>query len=602
MPAYITQANTGSDTLTASRTITKPGTVSAGDVGVFWLVRWNEAADFPAVTPPAGAVLRGTLATGDAQTLCYILEISSESSFVFSWTGSRWCTVSALFFSGVDPDLDFSTTPFQQTSGSGTAISTLTVNTVNTAALVWHVNTINGGADTHTPPVNFPETWDVTAGSTAYRISPGDGDQSAAGATNSGSVDWIAGLVALAPAATGGGDASVSDTEIGTGNETQSVSASNANSEAASGVEGTPKISVRDSDTSTSLDNQLVTQGTSGSDTTGGSETEALSVQLSDSDTGVGSDNQTISASSSDSDISSSTETESAGQGTMSSEDSSGSETETLVADVLSTDLGAGVESQLIDSTSPEDDTLAGSETYELVAQISDSDLSNVTDSATASVASTTNPASSDTPGISESWHIAKAHAPVPEHSLVMGPATLYIATYGAVEPSNGSVAQVPDSGVWTDLGGLLGGVDLSVDQEWEEIRPRQVGSTVTRRLKRRRLTIKTQLAEATLSNLAYALNDLTGLGSGSGWTSYTPTEQHEGTVLDYMALIVDGWAPGSNAGGQHKRRRLIVRKCLSVDNVQMSYKKDGQTVYTVSWTCHYVDSSTPIFRAIDEA
>jgi hypothetical protein len=215
----------------------------------------------------------------------------------------------------------------------------------------------------------------------------------------------------------------------------------------------------------------------------------------------------------------------------------------------------------------------------------------------------------SDPVGISDSLSLTTIKGPPgpvsagPENSLVLGPATLYIAPYGALEPENGDVADAPDLGVWTDLGGLFGGVELTVDQEWEEIRPKQVGYTVTRRLKRRKLSIKTQLAEPTLANLAFALNDTPSVTAGTGWQSYTPADQHEGTELDYMALNIDGWAPGFNAiTYRHKRRRLIVRKVLSVDNVAFAYKKDGQSVFTVTWSCHYVDGSTPPFRVIDEA
>jgi hypothetical protein len=179
-----------------------------------------------------------------------------------------------------------------------------------------------------------------------------------------------------------------------------------------------------------------------------------------------------------------------------------------------------------------------------------------------------------------------------------MGPGTVWIAPYGAVEPANGSVGVDPDSGVWTDLGGILGGVELSIEQEFIEIELKQLPDRPMKRLKRRRLSIKTQLAETTLANLAYALNDTTAVTG----QVFEPSARSEASVLSYNALIVDGWAPNFKPGGRHKRRRLIIRKCLSVDQVQFAFKKDGQTVYTVTWTCHYVDSVTPPFRVIDEA
>jgi hypothetical protein len=214
MTAYLAQANTGADALVTTRAVSKPGGVNAGDVGVFWLVRWSDAASFPAVTPPAGAVLRGTITNGTEQTLCYVHRVNAETTFTYSWTGGRWSALSALFFSGVDPVLDLSTAPFQSATGSGTSITTLTVTTVDAAALAWNVNSIATSGISHTPPTSFTEVADVSPWASAYRISPGSGSQSAADAANSPTAQWAAGLVALAPAAAGGvsGDAAVSGT------------------------------------------------------------------------------------------------------------------------------------------------------------------------------------------------------------------------------------------------------------------------------------------------------------------------------------------------------------------------------------------------------
>ncbi|MGW0626442.1 hypothetical protein [Streptomyces sp. NPDC002758] len=181
---------------------------------MFWLVRWDSGASFPAVTAPSGAVLRGTIATGTVQTLCYLLRVSAESSFAYSWTGTRWSALAAQFFSGVDPALNLSLAPFQSATGAGAPVSTLTVTTVSAAALAWHVNTIDTESGiTHTPPTGYTETADVAPWSTAYLISPGTGSQSASGATFSPSQMWAAGLVALAPAASGAtGDAALAGT------------------------------------------------------------------------------------------------------------------------------------------------------------------------------------------------------------------------------------------------------------------------------------------------------------------------------------------------------------------------------------------------------
>ena len=546
MATYVAQANTGADVLVSSRSVNKPGGVSAGDVGVFWLVRWNESSNFPAVTPPSGTVLRATIQSGTQQTLCYIMTVGAETSYEFSWSGSRWCTLSGTFFSGVDTSQDYSTVPLDFTNGNGTTVTTLNVTTVADAALVWHICSIDTNPTGHTPPTSFTEVSDVPAATVAYRISPGAGSQSAANGANSSSSSWLAGLVALAPVDDGPSDEEVSDTDTGSSNETQSSTAAFALTEDWTG-----------------LDDQAVT------------------VLLGDSDSASGS------------------ETQSTIQGAVDGDSSGGSEGESVNASLtVSGDTGTGTESESFNGTlSPSGETGTGSESQTIGIMVSSSDSVTATESDEWMIGTTTAPSSNDGGGAGDSEHVQKYHAPVQEGSLVLGPATLYIAPYGAVEPSNGSVGSSPDPGVWTDLGGTLGGVELSVEQEWVEVELKQLPDKPMKRLKRRRLSIKTQLAETTLANLAYVLNDSV---PASG--VFQPSNRSEASVLSYSALIVDGWNPGIHPGGRHKRRRLVARKCLSVDNIQMSYSKDGQTVYTVTWTCHYVDSSTPPFRVIDEA
>jgi hypothetical protein len=546
MATYVAQANTGEDQFQASRSINKPGGVSAGDVGVFWLVRWNESSNFPAVTAPDGAVLRATIQSGTQQTLCYIMTVGAETSYAFSWSSSRWSTLSGTFFSGVDTSQDYSAVPLDSTNGNGTTVTTLSVTTVADAALVWHVCSIDTNPSGHTPPTSFTEVSDVPAATVAYRISPGAGSQSAANGANSSSSSWLAGLVALAPVDDGPSDEEVGEAETGSSNETQSSTASFA-----------------------------LTEDWTGSDD------QAVTVLLGDSDSASGS------------------ETQSTVQGAIDGDSSGGSEGETVNASLtVSGDTGTGTESQTLNATlSTSGETGTGSESQTIGIMVSSSDSVTATESDEWMIGTTTTPSSNEGAGGGESEHVQKYHAPVQEGSLVLGPATLYIAPYGAVEPANGSVGSDPNPAVWTLLGGTLGGVELVIEQEYVDVELKQLPDKPMRRLKRRRLSIKTQLAEPTLANLAYVMND-TAPTSGV----FLPSNRSEASVLDYSALIVDGWNPGIHPGGRHKRRRLIARKCLSVDNVQMSYSKDGQTVYTVTWTCHYVDSSTPAFRVVDEA
>lgn len=245
MTTYLAQANTGADALASVRTVTKPAAVGAGAVGVFWLVRWHESGSFPAVTPPAGAVLRGTITTTSMQTQCYLHRVNAETSFAYSWTNGRWSTLAAVWFSGVDPAADLATVPFQSATGSGTAIGTLTVTSNVDSALAWHVNTIDTSGVTHTPPTGFTEVADVSPAASACRITVASGSQDASDATASPTTNWAAGLVALPPAPTGGvtGDATLAGTAglsaAGTGSRSGGAALAGAAGLAAGGVRRT---------------------------------------------------------------------------------------------------------------------------------------------------------------------------------------------------------------------------------------------------------------------------------------------------------------------------------------------------------------------------
>lgn len=651
MPAYRAQTNTGTDALVSTHTLTTPGTVVSGDVGVFWLTRWDSGASFPTVTAPSGAVLRGTIATGLIQTQCYLIKTAGEASFTFSWTGAKWSASSVQFFSGVDSALDLTAVPFSSATGTGTAISTVSVTTVNTAALAFSVNTQDyGSTTTHAPPTNFTETCDFDAYTADYFIATADGSVSAASATISVSQAWAAGLVALAPAS--GGSTAKSDSDTGAGADTESLSVTTSDSDTGAGAD-TATIGVSDSDTSTGVDSEVAVgpadaeapagtesqslnvtlsdsdtaagadteslavtlsdsdtstgtdtessvQGTNDAEVNAGTDTESVAATLSDGDTSAGADTESITANVSDSDTSTGTDTESVNQGNTPISDGdvpAGIDTESIAATTSDGDTNAGTDSQSIAAASSDGETGAGADSQTIDAQISDSDSATGIDFESVNQGASTTPTDLEGAGAGESWSIWINKAPQPERSLVLGPASLYIAAFGALEPVNGAVGDAPDSAIWTDLGGILGGVDLTVEQEWDELRVRQVLETPARRLKKRRLTIKTQLAEPTLANLAYALND-TAPVSGA----FEPTAYSDASILNYNALIVDGWCPGFNPGGQHKRRRIILRKCISMDNVDLSYTRDGQSVYTVTWACHYASAVIPPFRIIDQA
>jgi hypothetical protein len=178
--------------------------------------------------------------------------------------------------------------------------------------------------------------------------------------------------------------------------------------------------------------------------------------------------------------------------------------------------------------------------------------------------------------------------------NLVQGPATLYIGAFGATEPT--SATATPASGSWTDLGGTMGGTELSINQEYKELEVDQVVDVPGRRLVKRDIQVKKQLAEPTLENLVFALNDGTH-ATGATDDTYEPDNQSSATQPTYRAIIIDGYAPGSE-----KKRKVIVRRVLSVDNVTLAYKKDEQSVYAVTFAGHYVSDSIASFKVIDQS
>lgn len=178
--------------------------------------------------------------------------------------------------------------------------------------------------------------------------------------------------------------------------------------------------------------------------------------------------------------------------------------------------------------------------------------------------------------------------------NLIMGPGTLYIGAFGATEPLDTVVNATPAASSWTDLGGTQDGAKLTIDQTYTDLEVDQIVDVAGARLTKRLFTIETNLAEPTLENLKYLLNDGTA-ASGSGYKSFEPIYASSATQPTYRAAILDGFAPNQ------LRRRFIIRKVLSSDKVESTYKKDGQTLFTVKWSGFYVSSVIAPFKLIDE-
>lgn len=174
--------------------------------------------------------------------------------------------------------------------------------------------------------------------------------------------------------------------------------------------------------------------------------------------------------------------------------------------------------------------------------------------------------------------------------NLVLGSATLYIGAFGAAEPADAKVAPAV---AWTDLGATTDGVTITVSPDYTELVADQVIDRVGSRMTARTITVSTNLAEATLANFKTAVSGGT-VTSASGKSTFDLDIANSGEPA-YQALLIDGIAPGG------KRRRIIVRKVLSTDDVEFAYSKEDQTVYSVTFTAHYVDAVKSPLSIVDE-
>lgn len=181
--------------------------------------------------------------------------------------------------------------------------------------------------------------------------------------------------------------------------------------------------------------------------------------------------------------------------------------------------------------------------------------------------------------------------------NLIQGPGVLYTGAFGAAEPEEtaATIVTTPASPVWTDVGGTTDGVSVSIAQSFAPLAVDQIIDVPGRRMTSRDISLTTNMAEPTLDNLAVAMNGGSVDESVNGLRMLEPTDDTSATQPNYRALILDGYAP------EQRRRRVLVRKVLSTSNVDFAYSKDNQTVFSVTWSAHYVSPAIKPFKVVDE-
>jgi hypothetical protein len=162
--------------------------------------------------------------------------------------------------------------------------------------------------------------------------------------------------------------------------------------------------------------------------------------------------------------------------------------------------------------------------------------------------------------------------------NLIQGPAVVWWAPFGTAEPA--TIATVPGAG-WIDVGGTKDGLELTIADTYTVLEVDQIVYEIARRRTARVITAKTTLAEATLDNIARAINNTAPVANklnlDDGVTAFSPA---------YGSILVDGIAPGGF------KRRVKIRKTLATDSVGIAYKKADQTVVPVTWSAHWVSAS----------
>jgi hypothetical protein len=174
--------------------------------------------------------------------------------------------------------------------------------------------------------------------------------------------------------------------------------------------------------------------------------------------------------------------------------------------------------------------------------------------------------------------------------NLIQGEAILYRAPFGTAEPAQTTAGLADAPGVgWEEIGFTTDSTTITVEQEYKEMEVQQITEVPESRLVKQRVTVETSMAEATLENLKFALNG-GDVATASAVKTFKPVKSSGASQPTYSAIIIDGYGPGG------VRRRIILRKVLSVDNTEFAYAKEEQTVLKVTLASHWVSDSIDSF------
>jgi len=187
-------------------------------------------------------------------------------------------------------------------------------------------------------------------------------------------------------------------------------------------------------------------------------------------------------------------------------------------------------------------------------------------------------------------------------YNLVQGPSDLYIAPFGSAEPTdaNATVNAGLPGGVWIGVGGTDADVTMEIDVTIDDLKVDQLIDPVGGRVTDRQITLKTALREVTLANMTNAVNSMVTTTVNASYSTQDPITASNATQPSYSALIFDTWAPTLSTG-QPARRRVIIRKVLSMPKVQLIGGKGKNALYDCTWKAYYVSAGVPLYHQIDQ-
>lgn len=181
-----------------------------------------------------------------------------------------------------------------------------------------------------------------------------------------------------------------------------------------------------------------------------------------------------------------------------------------------------------------------------------------------------------------------------------MGPATVYVGASGVITlpPTDAAVNATPAASAWTDLGGTNGGLTFDVTPKFTDFSLDQTVVAPGSRLTSQTIMATVTLAEATLPNLAMALNTTVG-ATGANFATFDPNYGAFATQVPYFSLLIDGFAPAAVVA--NSRRRIYLPRCLSTGKITVAYAKDKQTGYNVQLQAFYASSTVPPYHITDQ-